>query len=174
MFTNVLRKTLWTNVTGLQKQLKHAAKTKEDLSKRQPEQLLEQYVSSSVKTIATTESPVQEEVKAQDVVSALKNVPKENHRNSQASKSKNVTTPGQPRGKAREFNRRRKARGKAKASQKQIERQGTRHSCEQKPDEKFWQGKEEHIQGSRLWKRKERRTQWRQDRRKIERSKTFR
>ena len=88
-------------MTGLQQKLKHEAKTKENLSKRQPEQLLEQYVSSSVKTIATTESPVQEEVKAQDVVSALKNVPKENHKNSQAGKSKNVTTPEAAQGKGK-------------------------------------------------------------------------
>ena len=38
-----------------------------------PEQLLEHYVPSG---IVTTASPVQEEVKAQDVVSTLENVPK--------------------------------------------------------------------------------------------------
>ena len=55
-------------------------------------------------------------------------------------------------------------------TQKQIERQRTRHSREQEPDEMIWQRKEEIIQGSRLWKRQERRKDWRQDRRKIERS----
>ena len=35
------------------KHLKDEAKTKEELSKRQPEQLLEQYVSSCVKKIVT-------------------------------------------------------------------------------------------------------------------------
>ena len=49
------------------KNLKDEAKTNEELSKRQPEQLLEQYVSSCVKEIVTTASLVQEEVKAQDV-----------------------------------------------------------------------------------------------------------
>ena len=53
-----------------------------------PEQLFEQYVSSCVKKIGTIESPVQEEVKAQDVVSALKNVPKDNRKNSQAGMPK--------------------------------------------------------------------------------------
>ena len=38
------------------KHLKYEAKTKEELSKRQPEQLLEQYVSSCVKKIVTTTS----------------------------------------------------------------------------------------------------------------------
>ena len=38
---------------------------------------------------------------------------------------------------------------KGKGKGKQVERQGARHSREQKPDEEFWQGKEEHIQGSR-------------------------
>ena len=38
------------------KHLKDEAKTKEELSKRQPEQLLEQYVSSCVKKIVTTTS----------------------------------------------------------------------------------------------------------------------
>ena len=38
------------------KNLKDVAKTKEELSKRQPEQLLEQYVSSCVKKIVTTTS----------------------------------------------------------------------------------------------------------------------
>ena len=46
------------------KNLKDEAKTKEELSKRQPEQVLEQYVSSCVKKIVTTASPVQEEVKS--------------------------------------------------------------------------------------------------------------
>ena len=118
---------------------------------------------------------MQEEVKAQDVVSALKNVPKDNRRNSQAGKSKNVTTlwgsPGERQegssaDEERQGERQRQAR-------KQIERQGTRHSREEKPGEDFWQGKEEHIQGSRLWKRKDKRKKWRQDGRKIERPKTF-
>ena len=55
--------------------MKDEAKTEEEPSKRQPEQLLEQYVSSCVKKIVTTASLVQEEVKAQDVVSALKKRP---------------------------------------------------------------------------------------------------
>ena len=50
------------------KNLKDEAKTKEELPKRQPEQLPEQYVSYCVKRIVTSESPVQEEVKAQDVI----------------------------------------------------------------------------------------------------------
>ena len=58
------------------KNLKDEAKTKEELLKRQPEQLLEQYVSSCVKKIMTTTPEVQEEVKAQDVVSALKQASK--------------------------------------------------------------------------------------------------
>ena len=55
--------------------------TKEDLSKRQPEQLLELYVSSCVKKRVTTASPGQEEVKAKDAVSALKHVSKGSRRN---------------------------------------------------------------------------------------------
>ena len=79
------------------KNMKDEAKTKEELSKRQPEQVVEQYVSSCVKKIVTTASPVQEEVKAQDVVSALKHVSKGSRRNSHASNSKNVTTLAQSR-----------------------------------------------------------------------------
>ena len=123
------------------------------LSKRQPEQLLEQYVSSCVKKIVTTASPVQEEVKAQDVVSALRNAPKDNIPNWQVKK--NVATPGAAQGKGKGVQQTKKGKGeRQRQAQKQIERQRTRHSREQKPDEEFWQGKEEHTQGSRLWKRK--------------------
>ena len=48
---------------------------KRSFSKRQPEQLPEQPVSSCVQKIVTTSSPVQEELKAQDVVSTLDHVP---------------------------------------------------------------------------------------------------
>ena len=137
------------------KHLKYEAKTKEELSKLQPELLLEQYVSSCVKKMVTTASPVQEEVKAQDVVSDLKNVPKGYRKNSQACNSKNVTTPGAAQVKGKGLQQTKKGNGKGKDKPKnEIERQGTRHSREQEPDEEFWQRKEEHIQGSRLWKRK--------------------
>ena len=77
------------------KNQKDEAKTKEELSKRQPEQLLEQYVSSCVKEIVTTASSVQEEVKAQDVVSALKNVPKGgNRKNTQAGTTRDEDEDG--------------------------------------------------------------------------------
>ena len=57
------------------KNLKDEAKTKEELSKREPEQLLEQYVSSWIKQIVTTASLLFDEVKAQDLVSALRKCP---------------------------------------------------------------------------------------------------
>ena len=83
------------------KKLKDEAKTKEELSKRQPEQLLEQYVSSCVKQIVTTSSPTQGKVKAEGVVSALKNVPKGNRKNFQTggSKSRQLSGGAQERGK---------------------------------------------------------------------------
>ena len=71
-------------------------KPKRSFSKRQPEQLLEHYVSSCVKKIVTTASPMQEEVKAQDVVSALKNAQKDNRKNSQTGKSKKRDNRGSP------------------------------------------------------------------------------
>ena len=100
---------------GLQKNLKDEAKTKEELSKRQPEQLLKQYVSSWDVRI-----PVQEEVEAQDVVSALQNVPKDNRTNSQAGESKNVTTPGaaQVKGKGVQQTKKGKGKGKGKPENK--------------------------------------------------------
>ena len=100
------------------KNLKDEAKTKEELSKRQPEQLLEQYVSSCVKKIVTTASPTQGEVTAEDVVSALKNVPKGNRKNFQTGDSKTRQLSGEPRREAKEFSRRNKARRKARANPK--------------------------------------------------------
>ena len=94
------------------KHLKDEAKTKEELSKHQPEQLLEQYVSSCVKKIVTTTSVTDEEVKAKDVVSALKKVTK----NKQKGDPKNVTSLGEPRGQAKAFSRRKEARRKARAN----------------------------------------------------------
>ena len=58
------------------KHLKDEAKTNEELSERQPEQLLEQYFSSCVKKIVTTTSMTGEEVKAEDLVSAFKTSPR--------------------------------------------------------------------------------------------------
>ena len=75
------------------KNMKDEAKPKMELSKRQPVQLLAQYVPSCVKKIATTASPVQEEVKTQDVVSALKKAPKDNRKNSVTGKSKKRDNP---------------------------------------------------------------------------------
>ena len=156
------------------KHLKDEAKTKEELSKSQPEQLLEQYVSSCVKKIVTTTSLTGEEVKAEDVVSALKNVPKNNRKNFQKGDPKNVTSPGGAQGKGKGVQQTKKGKGKGKGKPKNKSKgKRTRYIREQKPDERIWQGKEEIIQGSRLWKRKERRKNWRQDRRKFERSKTF-
>ena len=68
----------------------------------------------------TTASPVQEEVKAQDVVSALKNAPKDNRKTSQTGKSKNVTTPGaaQQKGKAVQQTKKGKGKGKGKPKNK--------------------------------------------------------
>ena len=147
------------------KHLKDEARTKEELSKRQPEQLLEQYVSSCVKKIVKTTSVTDEEVKAEDVVSALKNVPK----NKQKGDPKNVTSPGGAQGKRQRRSADEKRQGERQGqTQEQVEGQRTRYIREQKPDERIWQGKEEIIQGSRLWKRKERRKNWRQDRRNIE------
>ena len=83
------------------KNLKDEAKTNGELSKSQPEQLLEQYVSSCVKEIVTTASLVQEDVNAQDVVSALKHVSKGRRRNSHVDNSKNVTTLGAAQGKGK-------------------------------------------------------------------------
>ena len=93
------------------KHLKDEAKTKEELSKRQPEQLLEQYVSSCVKKIVTTTSVMGEEVKAEDVVSALKNVPKKGD-------PKNVTSPGGAQGKGKGVQQTKKGKGKGKGKLK--------------------------------------------------------
>ena len=105
-------------MTGLQTNLKDEGKTKEELSKRQLEQLLEQYVSSCVKKMVTTASPVQEEVKAQDVVSALKNVPKGNRKNFQAGYPKNVRTPGAAQGRGKRVQQTKKGNGKGKGKPK--------------------------------------------------------
>ena len=154
--------------------LKDEAKTEEDLSERQPEQLHGQHVSSSVKKIVTTASLVQEEVKAQDVVSAVKHVSKGSRRNSNAGMPKKCDNPwGSPGGRQRSSADEKRQGERQRQAQKQIEGQRTRHSHEQRPDEEFRQWKEEHIQGSRLWNRNERSKKWRQDRREIERPKTF-
>ena len=121
----------------------------------------------------TTASPVQEEGKPQDVVSELKNAPKDNRKNSQTGKSKKRDNPWRSPGERQGSSAHEDRQGERQSqAQKQTERQRARHSREQQPDVEFWQGKEEHIQGSRLWKRKERWKKWRQDRRKIERSNT--
>ena len=97
------------------KHLKDEAKTKEELSKRQPEQLLEQYVSSCVKKIVTTTSVTDEEVKAEkNVVSALKNVPK----GKQKGDPKNVTSPGGAQGKGKGVLQTKKGKGKGKGKPK--------------------------------------------------------
>ena len=85
-----------------------------------------------------------------------------------------MTSPGgaQEKGKGVQQTKKGTEKGKGKPKNKSKGKgQGT--SANKKPDERIWQGKEEIIQGSRLWKRKERRENWRQDRRKFERSKTF-
>ena len=66
----------------------------------------------------TTASPVQEEVRAQDVVSPLENVPKGNRKNSQAANSKNATTPGAAWVKGREVQQTKKGKGKGKGKPK--------------------------------------------------------
>ena len=93
--------------------LKDEAKTQEELSKRQPEQLLEQYVSSCA-------SPTQGEVKAADVVSALKNVPKGNRKNFQTGDSENATNPkeAQEKGKGVQQTKEGKRKGKGKPKNK--------------------------------------------------------
>ena len=109
-------------------------------------------------------------MKAEGVISALKNVPK----SKQKGDPKNVTSPGRAQEKGKGVQQTKKRQGERQGqTQEQVEGQRTRYIREQKPDERIWQGKEEIIQGSRLWKRKERRKNWRQDRKKIERSKTF-
>ena len=98
-------------------------KIKEVLSKRQPELLLEQYVSSYGNKIVTTASLVQEEVKAQDVLSALKHVSKVSRRNSQAGNSKNVTSlaAAQEKGKGvQQTQPRRKARRRVLAKERRT------------------------------------------------------
>ena len=107
------------------KHLKDEAKTKEELSKRQPEQLLEQYVSSCVKKIVTTTSLTDEEMKAQDVVSALKNVPKSNRRNLQKGDPKNVTSPGGAQVKGKGVQQTKKGKGKGKGKPKNKSGQKT-------------------------------------------------
>ena len=99
------------------KTLKDEAKTKEELLKRQPEQLLEQYVSSCVKKIVTTTPEMQEEVKAQDVVSALKQR-QGNTRVPKLAIQKTRHPLEQPRRKAKEFNKRKKSKEKGKGKPK--------------------------------------------------------
>ena len=114
------------------KHLKDEAKTKEELSKSQPEQLLEQYVSSCVKKIVTTTSLTGEEVKAEDVVSALKNVPKNYRKNFQKGDPKNVTSPrgAQGKGKGVQQTSRRakdKVHPRTKARRKDLARERRNH-----------------------------------------------
>ena len=101
------------------KHLNDEAKTQEELSKRQLEQLFEQNVSSCDVRI-----PVQEEVKAQDVVSA----------------------PGAAQGKGKGVQQTTKGKGKGKGKPK------NKSKGKGQPDGEFWQGKEEHIQGDALEK----------------------
>ena len=123
------------------KKLKDEAKTKEELSKRQPEQLLVQYVSSCVKKTVTTTSVTGEEVKAEDVVSALKNVTKNNRKNLHKGDPINVTSPGEPRRKAKAFSRR-KGKGKDKSKGKG---QGT--SSNKSQTKEYGKGKKKSSKG---------------------------
>ena len=100
------------------KNRKDEAKTKEELLKRQPEQLLEQYVSSCVKKIVTTTPEEKGEVKAQDVVSALKQTSKGNHKGSHTNNPKNVSSPGAAQGKGKGVQQTKKSKGKGKGKPK--------------------------------------------------------
>ena len=158
----------------IEKHLKDEAKTKEELSKRQPEQLLEQYVSSCLKKIVTTTSLTGEEVKAEDVVSALKNVPKSNRKNFQKGDPKNVTFPGESPGKGKgvqpTIKGKRKGKGKPKNKSK-GKGQGT--SANKSQTTGSGKGKKKSSKGQGSGKGKKGGKNWRQDRRKFERSKTF-
>ena len=135
------------------KNLKDEAKTKEELSKRQPEWLLEQYV------------PVLRDKDCGDNTSARRGECtrhgfspqtrfKRKQTGSNAGKTQNLTTPGAAQGEAKKFRQRKRQGEGPRQAQKQIERQRIRQSYEQDLQEKLWQRKEEHIQRSRLWKRR--------------------
>ena len=124
---------------SLQKQSRDEARTKEELSKRQPDELLELYVSACVKKIATTPSRVQEEVTTKDVVSALKHVSKGDRRNSGVAKPKNVTPPGGAQGRGKGVNLVKKGKGQGKSKPKDKSKckgQGTNKN--KSPAKKFW------------------------------------
>ena len=120
----------------------------------------------------TTASPTQGEVKAEDLVSALKNVPKDNRKNFQTGDSKkNATAFGgaQEKGKGVQQTKKGKEKGKDKPKNKSKGKgQGTAANRSQMKGS--GKGKKKSSKGPRLWKRQERRKDWRQDRRKIERS----
>ena len=155
------------------KHLNDEAKTTEELSKRQLEQLLEQYVSSCVTKIVTTASPVQEEVKAQDVVSALKNVPKGNRKNSQACHSKNVTTLGAAQVKGKGVQQTKKGKGTGKGKPKNKSKGKGQSTAANKRARQRVLAKERRTHPRVKALEKERKETWRQDWRKIERSKKF-